>query len=248
MSLGEATHGRSRFVWDDARVHEVHDGLFDPQWWRQQGNLTGEARGRGTAWFVDGLDGQPWVLRHNRRGGLLARINHDRFLWSGAKRARSLEELRLLAVLHEKGLPVPAPVAARAEPRGLIYRGDVITERITGAMPLGDRLLREPIPATAWQTLGGVLARFHRVGLWHADLNARNVLVDAADDFHLIDLDKARLRSIGRWRQANLARLGRSLEKFRSAHHEFCFADTDWIALRGGYQAEFAAGLTRGLR
>jgi len=242
LTLREAQAGGSHVVWDGDRVETADDRLFDPQWWREHNALTGKAQGRGAAWFVDGLDGQPWVLRHNRRGGLLAQINHDRFLWPGTARARSLMELRLLALLHARGLPVPAPVAARAARSGVIYRGDVITERIAGAQPLADRLLREPVPATAWQMLGSVLARFHRAGVWHADLNARNVLVDDADNFHLIDLDKARLRTPGRWREANLARLGRSLDKFRLADNDFCFADTDWAALRGGYQAAFANG------
>ncbi|MES1948403.1 3-deoxy-D-manno-octulosonic-acid kinase [Salinisphaera sp. C84B14] len=222
-------------VWNDAVLDHVDGHCFDPAWWRERGGVLGEAQGRGAAYFLQGMDGHEWVLRHNRRGGALARINHDRFLYTGVERARPVRELRLLADLQARDLPVPTPIAARVVPGLGSYRGDVITRRILDAEPLAERLARQAVPSTAWQNLGAVLARFHRVGLWHADLNARNVLIDGRDDFYLIDFDKARLRTPGKWRQANLERFHRSLAKFRDASLAFNFLDADWSALRGGY-------------
>ncbi|MES1933798.1 3-deoxy-D-manno-octulosonic-acid kinase [Salinisphaera shabanensis T35B1] len=232
-----------RIVWNDAVLDEARSSLFDPAWWRSRGALLGEAQGRGAAYFLDGLDGSEWVLRHNRRGGALARWNHDHFLYTGAERARPIRELRLIAHLDALELPVPEPVAARVTPRLGLYRGDVITRRIAAAHPLADRLARQALPSAAWQRLGAVLARFHHAGVWHADLNARNVLVDADDAFHLIDFDKACLRTPGKWREANLARFYRSLAKFRDASLAFNFLEADWSALRGGYVSASAAAL-----
>ena len=243
MTLREATIAGEHIVWDDVRLEEPAPDLFDAGWWQARDALRGEAEGRGTAHFVTGIDGTPWVLRHNRRGGALATLNPDRFLYTGLERARPVREIRLLATLRDRELPVPAPVAARVNASLGIYKGDLITVQIPDSVPLADRLAEAPLPSTAWQELGGTLARFHRAGVWHADLNARNVLVDGDDGFHLIDFDKARLRKPGKWREANIARLHRSLDKFRSASMRFNFLDANWAALRGGYTSVFAAGL-----
>ena len=167
-----------RMVWNDSVLDSAESDLFEPDWWRSRDALLGEAQGRGAAYFLHGLDGKEWVLRHNRRGGVIARFNHDRFLYIGAERARPIRELRLIATLEALDLPVPRPIAARVAPRLGFYCGDVITQRIEQAEPLADRLANQALPSMAWQRLGAVLARFHRAGLWHADLNARNVLVD----------------------------------------------------------------------
>lgn len=243
MALREATIQGERIVWDDTRLDDAQPELFDVAWWQSRDGLLGEAEGRGSAYFVQGLDGCSWVLRHNRRGGAIAKLNTDRFLYTGRSRARPIREFHLLADLHAKGLPVPAPVAARVAPFLGFYRGDLITQQIAPARPLADRLAESAMPATVWQRLGGMIARFHREGVWHADMNARNILIDDKQAFHLIDLDKARLRAPGRWREANLMRLHRSLAKFRDASVNFHFLDSDWAALRGGYASVFAAGL-----
>ena len=49
----------------------------------------------------------------------------------------------------------------------------------------------------------------------HADLNARNILVDSSGGIYLIDFDRARIREgAERAFRSNLNRLRRSLEKF----------------------------------
>ena len=60
------------------------------------------AGGRGTVAFV--RDGERrWVLRHYRRGGLVARLLDDRYLWTGADRTRAFREWRLLRELRAAG-------------------------------------------------------------------------------------------------------------------------------------------------
>jgi 3-deoxy-D-manno-octulosonic acid kinase len=83
--------------------------------------------------------------------------------------------------------------------------------------------------------MGTAIAQFHRTGVDHADLNAHNILIDASDRVHLIDFDRARLRRPGRWRERNLARLRRSLDKL-AAGGSGRFAEADWQRLLAAYR------------
>ena len=58
------------------------EALFDPEFWRSRGELSETARGRGSAWFIASGSRQ-WVLRHFRRGGFIARLSRDRYVWTG---------------------------------------------------------------------------------------------------------------------------------------------------------------------
>lgn len=224
-------------LWDVQRVStQPEASLFDAQCWRDRGQIARQAEGRGTAHFLHAAAGENWVLRHYQRGGLIARINHDRYLWSGADATRPAREFRLLAALYNRGLPVPRPVAARAVRRaGMAYTADLITEAIPGTRPLADHLTTTAMDEAEWRQLGAVIAGLHRAGIWHADLNARNILISQQPDFHLIDFDRARPRRGKAWWQANLKRLHRSLDKFAGRWPVFHFADRDWRALLEGY-------------
>jgi len=77
---------------------------------------------------------------------------------------------------------------------------------------------------------------FHHHGVWHADLNANNILIDTETRLYLIDFDRGRLRQPSRqWQQANLDRLKRSLLKLQSHAESFYFAESDWQTLLAGY-------------
>lgn len=227
--------GGSAIVFDADAVAEVGGHLFDPAHWQAQGAITGSAAGRGAVHFIRAGDGE-WVLRHYRRGGWAGRVVSDTYAWTGLAATRPFREFRLTAQLRALGLPVPSPVAARVQRRGLAYRGDLITARIPRTETLADFLAREPLPLGEWHALGALLRRFHEAGLRHDDINARNVLRDDAGGFHLIDLDKARRVPGGAWQARNLARFRRSLDKFLRQSAGFHFSAPDWEALEAGYR------------
>src|SRR5690349_8395135 len=102
---------------------------FEPAHWRALGRLHASAGGRGGISRIDAPFGRA-VLRHYRRGGLIARVMGDRYLWTGAERTRGFAEFKLLAQLAERGLPVPAPIAARFLRQGAHYTADLITREI----------------------------------------------------------------------------------------------------------------------
>src|SRR5580698_5390058 len=101
------------------------ESLFDPGYWSARGELSSVSGGRGSAWFI-GPAPQPWVLRHYRRGGFIARISLDRYWWLGEDRVRAFAEWRLLEYLVQRGLRVPRPVAAGYRREGATYRCDLI--------------------------------------------------------------------------------------------------------------------------
>jgi len=212
--------------------------VFEPEFWAARGELAEVAGGRGSAWFVAGGG---WVLRHSRRGGFIARLSQDGYLWAGESAVRTFAEFRLLAELLSRGLPVPAPIGARYERRGLLYRCDLITERIAGAHPLGAVLVLAPLDERGWREVGATLARLHAAGADHADLNAHNILLDRAGGVSVIDFDRGRLRAPSSprrpagWAAQNLSRLQRSLTKIsRHLPPERCSAAA-WQWLLAGY-------------
>jgi 3-deoxy-D-manno-octulosonic acid kinase len=200
-------------LYDGGALENAGPELFDPQAWRARGALLGQARGRGAAWFVqDGEHG--YVLRHYRRGGLVGRLIHDRYVWLGLARTRAWREWRLLAHLHGQGLPVPRPVAAQVVRKGWHYGADLLTARLPDTRSLAQALAAAPLTAPEWRRIGACIGRFHQAGVWHADLNAHNILLDADTNIYLIDFDRGRLRRpADAWQRANLARLLRSLRK-----------------------------------
>jgi 3-deoxy-D-manno-octulosonic acid kinase len=168
--------------------------IFDPHYWAGRGQLLAVPRGRGAAWFIAGAP-RPWVLRHYRRGGFIARLSEDAYVWAGEERVRAFREWRLLYALRKRGLPVPEPVAALYRRRGLCYRCDLITERIVGASPLSEKLVAGVVPEANWHMIGSIIARLHAAGADHADLNAHNILIDEAGAVSVIDFDRGRLRA-----------------------------------------------------
>lgn len=226
------------YLWDSCIVADVDEQLFDPRVWARSNQLIGTASGRGAAYFLRPKSGVQWVLRHSRRGGLIAHFNHDSYLWLGRARCRVFREWFLLANLHAQGLPVPAPVAARVLRRGLCYRSDLITQRVA-ARPLADWLAAQPLAPATWHAIGATICRFHHAGVDHHDLNARNILVSDAGAITLIDFDQGRVRRPDHWRGGNLMRLRRSLDKI-AGRQSLHFSEQDWAALQSGYAQAFA--------
>ncbi|HEX7341788.1 MAG TPA: 3-deoxy-D-manno-octulosonic acid kinase [Rhodanobacteraceae bacterium] len=222
-------------LYDSAAVPQVDHAWFDPDRWAAQGRLLGRGGGRAAAAFVDTPAG-PCVLRHYHRGGMVANLLGDRYLWTGRDNTRSFAEFRLLAQLSERGLPVPLPVAARYVRRGIHYTADLVTRCIEDARTLAGCLRSECLDAALAEACGALIARFHAHGVWHADLNAHNLLV-AGEGLYLIDFDRGQLRTPARaWQQSNLNRLRRSFIKLgAAAQGEEAFDKQLWLPLMRGY-------------
>lgn len=159
------------------------------------------------------------VVRHARRGGLVARVLDDWY----AGPPRFLRELGVSRHLAEAGVPTPAVLAGVAYLAGIGCRADVATARLDGqdlatlcsglAAPEGEAR------AAVFRAVGRLVRRLHDAGYVHPDLQLRNVLVarsGAGPTAYLLDVDTCRRLARGREvaRALNLGRFFRSWTKW----------------------------------
>lgn len=165
--------------------------------------------GRGTVLRFP-CGGRWGIVRKYQRGGMMRHFVRESYLLHN----RPLRELRLHDHVWRLGLPVPEPLGAAWQWRGPFVRGAFATVEIP-APNLLDYLQTQPEQGIdAMRRCGELFRGMHDLGVWHADLQVRNVLVGESG-LYLIDLDNARLipgmRRVQRAR--NLFRFRRSLEK-----------------------------------
>ncbi len=235
----------SYILYDADIITEPTVQLFDRDYHTkqqaQQNNSTEANAGIGRAkvvYFIS--DGRSLVLKHYFRGGAVAKFIKDKYLGFDVEKSRAFREWRLLKKMFQLGLPVPQAVAAHVEKSLLSYRADLITEEIKDAKTLADVLSEKSIAAMQWQKIGACIKLFHQHDVYHADLNARNILLVGASPeaagIYLIDFDNSDFYTDSKtWKTANLARLKRSLLKFKNNQPGFNFEEKHWSALLTGY-------------
>lgn len=177
-------------------------------------------QGRATAWGVR-LPGASLdvVVRHARRGGFLATLRGDRFVWPG----RAPWELEASLRLQQAGVRTADVVGYVLYPAGPgLCRCDVATRRL----PVGaefPKAWREAGAADREAQLvavGTLLRDLRAAGARHADLNAKNLyLAREGARWHawVLDVDRVSFHApndadVG---AQNLARLDRSIRKLR---------------------------------
>lgn len=240
MTIVQQSVRNTLYLYHAPAYAEFDSRLFNADYLQSHGLVNRTAKGRGTTYFFEHNSGM-LVLRHYWRGGLIGRLVADAYLWLGLSKARAFNELKLLAHLQQVGLPAPRPVAARIVRSGLVCRSDIITTCIANSRTLIE-LLASPVEPAVWEQVAALIARFHRAGVYHADLNAANVLVDDQGVCYIIDFDRGRLMPNldASWRQANIDRFKRSLLKEQGRQASFCFSDEDWSTFQRSYQAAWA--------
>ncbi|MDX9973835.1 MAG: lipopolysaccharide kinase InaA family protein [FCB group bacterium] len=150
------------------------------------------------------------LLRTFRRGGLARLLWHDAYLLQN----RPYRELRIQSTLYDRGFPVPEPLGVVWRRSRVLYRGAIASREVDG-QDLYHYLSTAPADADGtMERVGALIRRMHDLGVYHADLQVRNLLV-GKDGLYVIDFDKASLhRSLpARLRARNLFRFRRSLRK-----------------------------------
>ncbi len=215
----------ARILYDADQLQRPTLSWFDAEYWQHQQAAEPIAGGRGGSFRVHTPVG-PAMLKHYRRGGQMARISRDRYLFIGWERSRSFREWRLLAKLCAMKLPVPQPLTALCCKSGRSYQAALLTRWIDDARPLHDALQDTDVQhadGLLQATLQSIQA-LHAAGVYHPDVNLGNVLVDAAGKIWLIDFDRAKLlvggsRSHRQSLQRMYARLLRSAQRWQQRGH-----------------------------
>ena len=240
MKPAQSQQNHDYFLHDQGLLELVSQKDFDVSYYREHDALRGEAQGRGTTFFITIGENLDCVLRHYRRGGLVARLTKDKYYWTGLELTRAWREWHLLRAMLEQQLPVPHPVAAHVKRSGLFYTADIITQQIPATHSLAAMLGNHDMSDDLWRCLGKTIRRFHQQGIFHADLNAHNILIDEREHFYVIDFDKGEQRTpASAWQHGNIDRLQRSLLKLKHQDpNEFHFDLHHWGALLQAYSSD----------
>lgn len=236
LAPARASTPAGQTIWfDPTQVVEALPALFTPPHDDSAALATGSGRGQAHRVALDHGEG---VLRHYRRGGLMARLSPDRYLGRSPLSSRAMNEFTLLRRLRAWDLPVPAPVAAR-QVRGLIgHTADIVVAMIPQTRNVAQALSEGPLPATDWIAHGSAIRQLHDRQVFHSDLNCHNLLLDAQGRAWIVDFDKCGVRPGEAWKQENLERLRRSLRKEQGRRHPFHWDEARWDDLLKGYAGE----------
>lgn len=198
---------------------QLSPNQFELSYWQDNPQSLLLAGGRGASQKIM-LEGEPFVLRRYLRGGLMAKISYEHYLWLGKGQTRPYKELEVLKYAKQMQLPVPACLAYCVEKKGLFYRAAIMTEFLSNEGTLASYLNKFELNKKHWRSLAKVIKKMHDAQINHADLNADNILVhdlkEGALGFSLIDFDKAKIEKDSiTWPLNNINRLQRSLVKLK---------------------------------
>lgn len=230
--VGQITSGGESIWYDPAQVAGDARSLFTAPTDPAAVLATGSGRGQALRRPLDSGEG---VLRHYRRGGLMARLSKDRFIAQPTHDSRAMREYALLRLMRAWQLPVPAPVAARQSRSAWTYTADIVVAMIPGTRNVAECLSQSALDAAAWRTLGTAIRRLHDRQVFHSDLNCHNLLLDGQGQAWIVDFDKCAVRSGQEWKAANLERLLRSLRKEQTRRPGFHWQEERWADLLDGY-------------
>jgi 3-deoxy-D-manno-octulosonic acid kinase len=155
-------------------------------------------QGRRALKSIDLKSGAAALIRPYHHGGLMRALTRDIFAsWP----PRPFRELAITEELRRRGVPTVEVYAGCMEPlRGPFYRAWLITRELEGAQDLWAALqsgFAEEIGIErVMHAVAKSLRAVHRQGIYHADLNLKNILIRNERDgarAHVIDFDKAKL-------------------------------------------------------
>ena len=93
-------------VSDPSYFDLIQDVHFDPDFLTENGMVIKVQSGRGKVFFFQ-LNANQLVLRHYRRGGLVAKFSEDKFIWQGIENTRAYKELYILDLIQTHDILAP---------------------------------------------------------------------------------------------------------------------------------------------
>lgn len=191
-------------------------------------------------------NGETALIRAYRHGGLLRHITRKVFF---TRPPRPFRELAITEEVRRRGIPTVEVYGACVAPLwGPFYRGWLLTKELKLAQDLwtafNSGLVRTLGAELVLAAVARTLKALHREGVYHHDLNLRNILVRADSDGikgYIIDFDQATV-SLGSLPaplvRKNLDRLLRSICKLDP--HRQVISETHWqqcLSYYRGYES-----------
>jgi 3-deoxy-D-manno-octulosonic acid kinase len=244
---GDTPLGYRKVSWNNERLMLVREGL-DPDLIATKILLPMGSREESSTFFGRGRlrrvrfeNGGDVLLRAYHHGGFFRRVTGKCFFtWP----ARPFRELVITEKVRQRGIPTLDILAAFVERSwGPFYHGWLVTRELGGAEDLW-MVLRKGLYTGDGRSLLQAVARgirqMHLHGVYHADLNLKNILVRRENrgiSVYVIDFDKARLYPGGvplEQANRNLNRLLRSVRKLDPKKK--VLSEEDWDVFIGFYQ------------
>lgn len=150
---------------------------------------TAALEGRASPRFAVLPEAGPVVVKAYKRGGLISRINKDRYFKIG--RLRSQREFYFLMAAKKAGVRVPEPVAY-ASTVSPFYKAWLITKKIKGHRSFAELCRKHPEKAMALMPeISRNINSLIKNKIHHVDLHPGNILLDGNNTILIIDFDKA---------------------------------------------------------
>ncbi len=204
-------------------------------------------QGRGRLRAIKLRNGDAALVRPYRHGGLFRHLLDGIFFtWP----PRPFRELAITEEVRRRGIPTVEVFGACVKRiGGPCYRGWLVTRQLNGGEDLWtairDGLVRRAGAQKVLDAVAGSLRALHREGIYHRDLNLKNIMVRRESDGvkgYIIDFDRAML-FLGEVppnrAQRNLNRLLRSANKLDSKREYFSV--DDWKRFVDSYRGHNAA-------
>jgi tRNA A-37 threonylcarbamoyl transferase component Bud32 len=212
---------------------ENFEGFTLPDAARRHGSQAGlHGRGQLISMPLGEGEGERMLIRSCIRGGVLGRFLQDKYLNHGTP--RPMEELKISEFAQAQGIPTPDVLAVAVERVSpFFYRGALAVREISPSRDLQAEFLAIEHPPERgtikkkrqiMSLSGGLVAKMHDAGIYHADLHLKNILISEEEEspkLYLLDFDAAKIfRPLSDLRKClNLLRLYRSAEKVNRRNH-----------------------------
>ena len=193
--------------------------LFNIDYISKEGLIKSEIVGRGKTYEIE-FEGNRFILKHYIRGGFISKISYDKYFFDAIASSRAVKEYNFLNNLYSKGLPVPKPAALQVIINRFTYTADLITCKINNEGTLNDFVQTGKMNSNLWSNLENTLQKFYEENVYHSDLNTKNIIIDKASKFYLLDFDNSYFFYKNKLFKKSVMRLERSLSKLSNYNNE----------------------------
>ena len=179
--------------------------------------------------LMESLANESFVVREYWHGGMIGKIFKD-FFWDGM---RPVRELTVCEAASQGGIKTTEIIAiVKNKTFGPLYKFRLVTKEITESIDLIELLLHSGKNRLYKQKrqiiikLAKAVNDMHDVGIFHADLHLKNILVQSGVgggvNVFIIDLDKSKQyeKISFQRRMKNIMRLDRSVVKMRRKNRD----------------------------